>query len=111
VCGRCAIKKVSHVLTQSTEGASERFLAVLVSVEGAPVCTLVSKRSYVFARLSEGSPVIASADLFPKGLIFSLFRLQVLLSSLVYEKEKNLRTMMKMHGLTDLPYWIVMYLW
>ena len=35
----------------------------------------------------------------------------VLLASLVYEKEKNLRTMMRMHGLTDLPYWIVMYTW
>lgn len=30
---------------------------------------------------------------------------------LVYEKEKRLRMMMKMHGLGDTAYWIVMYSW
>jgi hypothetical protein len=30
---------------------------------------------------------------------------------LVYEKEKRLRMMMKMHGLGDAAYWIVMYGW
>jgi hypothetical protein len=30
---------------------------------------------------------------------------------LVYEKEKKLRMMMKMHGLGDRAYWLVTYLW
>jgi hypothetical protein len=30
---------------------------------------------------------------------------------LVYEKEKRLRMMMKMHGLGDVAYWLVMYSW
>nr|BAO45863.1 ATP-binding cassette transporter subfamily A member [Acacia mangium] len=33
----------------------------------------------------------------------------VFLTSLVYEKEKNLRIMMKMHGLGDGPYWMITY--
>uniref|UniRef100_A0A161ZY86 ABC transporter domain-containing protein n=1 Tax=Daucus carota subsp. sativus TaxID=79200 RepID=A0A161ZY86_DAUCS len=33
----------------------------------------------------------------------------VVLSSLVYEKEQNLRIMMKMHGLGDGPYWMITY--
>lgn len=33
------------------------------------------------------------------------------LMQLVYEKEKRLRMMMKMHGLGDTAYWIVMYSW
>ena len=35
--------------------------------------------------------------------------LQVMVNSLVYEREKRLRTMMSMHGLTDGPYWLVAY--
>ena len=31
-------------------------------------------------------------------------------SLLVYEKEMNLRTMMKMQGLGDLPYWAINYM-
>ncbi|KAG2497357.1 hypothetical protein HYH03_004516 [Edaphochlamys debaryana] len=34
-----------------------------------------------------------------------------LLQQLVYEKEKRLRSMMKMHGLSDVAYWTVTYLW
>ena len=30
---------------------------------------------------------------------------------LVYEKEKRLRMMMKMHGLGDSAYWLVTYVW
>lgn len=30
---------------------------------------------------------------------------------LVYEKERRLRMMMKMHGLGDAAYWLVMYSW
>jgi hypothetical protein len=33
------------------------------------------------------------------------------LMQLVYEKEKRLRMMMKMHGLGDMAYWLVMYSW
>lgn len=33
----------------------------------------------------------------------------MVLSSLVYEKEQNLRIMMKMHGLGDGPYWMITY--
>ncbi|TVU33005.1 hypothetical protein EJB05_24777 [Eragrostis curvula] len=33
----------------------------------------------------------------------------VILTNLVYEKQKKLRIMMKMHGLGDLPYWTISY--
>ncbi|KAL6630052.1 hypothetical protein ACP70R_029817 [Stipagrostis hirtigluma subsp. patula] len=33
----------------------------------------------------------------------------VILANVVYEKQKNLRIMMKMHGLGDLPYWTMSY--
>jgi len=33
--------------------------------------------------------------------------LPVMLYQLVYEKEKRLRTMMKMHGLGDVAYWTI----
>ncbi|XP_004242168.1 ABC transporter A family member 7 isoform X1 [Solanum lycopersicum] len=35
----------------------------------------------------------------------------VILSSLVYEKQRKLRIMMKMHGLGDLPYWMITYVY
>jgi hypothetical protein len=34
---------------------------------------------------------------------------QVILTSIVYERQKKLRIMMKMHGLGDLPYWTISY--
>jgi len=34
---------------------------------------------------------------------------QVSTASLVYEKEKNLRMMMRMHGLGDGAYWLISY--
>ena len=36
-------------------------------------------------------------------------KLQVILSSLVYEKQQKLRAMMKMHGLGDIAYWTISY--
>lgn len=35
--------------------------------------------------------------------------MQVILSSLVYEKQERLRIIMKMHGLGDGPYWMISY--
>lgn len=35
--------------------------------------------------------------------------MQVVLKSLVYEKQQKLRIMMKMHGLGDGPYWMISY--
>lgn len=35
--------------------------------------------------------------------------MQVFTASLVYEKEKNLRMMMRMHGLGDGAYWLISY--
>lgn len=35
----------------------------------------------------------------------------VTLSSLVYEKQQKLQIMMKMHGLGDGPYWVIMYMY
>ncbi|ERN03835.1 ABC transporter A family member 7 [Amborella trichopoda] len=35
--------------------------------------------------------------------------LPVILTYIVYEKQKNLRIMMKMHGLGDGPYWVISY--
>ncbi|KAK9114191.1 hypothetical protein Syun_020988 [Stephania yunnanensis] len=46
------------------------------------------------------------------GLFFTWVVVQlfpVILSSLVYEKQRNLRIMMKMHGLGDGPYWMISY--
>lgn len=37
--------------------------------------------------------------------------LPVMLYQLVYEKERRLRTMMKMHGLGDVAYWAIQYCW
>ena len=35
--------------------------------------------------------------------------MQVILTSLVYEKQERLRIIMKMHGLGDGPYWLISY--
>ncbi|KAK7411461.1 hypothetical protein VNO78_02894 [Psophocarpus tetragonolobus] len=46
------------------------------------------------------------------GLFFTWVVLQlfpIALTSLVYEKQQNLRIMMKMHGLGDGPYWMISY--
>ncbi|KAG5032123.1 hypothetical protein JHK82_015710 [Glycine max] len=46
------------------------------------------------------------------GLFFTWVILQlfpIALTSLVYEKQQNLRIMMKMHGLGDGPYWMISY--
>ncbi|KAF6155708.1 hypothetical protein GIB67_007145 [Kingdonia uniflora] len=45
--------------------------------------------------------------LFFTWVVLQLF--PVLLTSLVYEKQQNLRIMMKMHGLGDGPYWLISY--
>ncbi|GFR42619.1 hypothetical protein Agub_g3550 [Astrephomene gubernaculifera] len=49
------------------------------------------------------------------GPLFYTWVIQMLMPSLlqqlVYEKEKRLRMMMKMHGLGDGAYWLVTYLW
>ncbi|KAI3974934.1 hypothetical protein MKX01_005045 [Papaver californicum] len=48
------------------------------------------------------------------ALFFSWVVLQlfpVILTSLVYEKQQNLRIMMKMHGLGDGPYWVISYVY
>ncbi|KAH7857513.1 hypothetical protein Vadar_013552 [Vaccinium darrowii] len=45
--------------------------------------------------------------LFFTWVILQLF--PVILTSLVYEKQQNLRIMMKMHGLGDGPYWMISY--
>ena len=47
-----------------------------------------------------------------KPIYFSkndILTLQVILSSLVYEKQQKLRAMMKMHGLGDMAYWTISY--
>nr|XP_043637169.1 ABC transporter A family member 7-like isoform X2 [Erigeron canadensis] len=45
--------------------------------------------------------------LFFTWVILQLF--PIVLTSLVYEKQQNLRIMMKMHGLGDGPYWMISY--
>jgi len=49
------------------------------------------------------------------GTLFYCWLLQlllpVMLATLVAEKEGRLRTMMKMHGLGDVAYWAIQYLW
>ncbi|XP_020582487.1 ABC transporter A family member 8-like [Phalaenopsis equestris] len=51
--------------------------------------------------------VSALSPLFFTWVIELLF--PVMLTYLVYEKQKNMRMMMKMHGLGDLPYWLISY--
>lgn len=43
------------------------------------------------------------------GPTWLIWIVQVMLTYLVYEKQKNMRMMMKMHGLGDLPYWTITY--
>jgi hypothetical protein len=49
------------------------------------------------------------------GPLFYMWVVQMLLPifllQLVYEKEKRLRSMMKMHGLGDGAYWLITYSW
>lgn len=48
----------------------------------------------------------------PAFYIFVLgLPLPTIVQALMYEKENRLRVMMKMHGLTDLSYWVVSYMW
>ncbi|KAL6970757.1 hypothetical protein U1Q18_030447 [Sarracenia purpurea var. burkii] len=42
-------------------------------------------------------------------VILQLF--PVMLTSLVYDKQENIRIMMKMHGLGDVPYWMISYIY
>ncbi len=57
---------------------------------------------------SRSSPLIFSA--LPRSWVVQLL-LPTFLQQLVYEKEKRLRMMMKMHGLGDGAYWLITYLW
>ncbi|OEL30253.1 ABC transporter A family member 8 [Dichanthelium oligosanthes] len=50
-----------------------------------------------------------AGPLFFEWVIVLLF--PVMLTYLVYEKQHKLRTMMKMHGLGDGPYWIIYYMY
>ncbi|KAF9625404.1 hypothetical protein IFM89_022389 [Coptis chinensis] len=55
---------------------------------------------------------IVDTSVYVGALFYSWFILQlfpIILSSLVYEKQENLRMMMKMHGLSDGPYWVISY--
>ncbi|CAL5362174.1 unnamed protein product [Camellia sinensis] len=45
------------------------------------------------------------------GAVKSVQSCAVMLTSLVYEKQENLRIMMKMHGLGDGPYWTICYIY
>jgi ABC-type multidrug transport system fused ATPase/permease subunit len=51
----------------------------------------------------------AVGPLFFEWVVVLLF--PVMLTYLVYEKQHKLRTMMKMHGLGDGPYWIIYYMY
>ena len=46
-----------------------------------------------------------------KLLVLPAPRCSYSLQQLVYEKEKRLRMMMKMHGLGDGAYWLITYSW
>ncbi|KAJ4974015.1 hypothetical protein NE237_007189 [Protea cynaroides] len=48
-------------------------------------------------------------SLFFSWVILQLF--PVILTSMVYEKQQKLRIMMKMHGLSDGPYWMISYVY
>ncbi|XP_010242394.1 PREDICTED: ABC transporter A family member 7-like [Nelumbo nucifera] len=90
-----SVSVASNAYLQFLQGASTKML--LEFVKEMP--KLGTKLSLDFSSILGG--------LFFTWVILQLF--PVILTSLVYEKERNLRIMMKMHGLGDGPYWTISY--
>ncbi|KAL8225644.1 hypothetical protein R6Q57_018201 [Mikania cordata] len=90
-----SINLVSNAFLQVLLGPSTQMLFDFVKEMPKPETTL---------RLDFSSLL---GPLFFTWVILQLF--PIVLTALVYEKQQNLRIMMKMHGLGDGPYWIISY--
>ncbi|KAI3925695.1 hypothetical protein MKW92_030795 [Papaver armeniacum] len=85
--------------------------AYLQHLKGAGVKMLLD---FVKEMPKQGSKLTVDFSSLLGALFFSWVVLQlfpVVLTSLVYEKQQNLRIMMKMHGLGDGPYWVISYMY
>ncbi|XP_057952302.1 ABC transporter A family member 7-like isoform X2 [Malania oleifera] len=90
-----SINLVSNAYLQFLQGAGTKMLIDFVKEMPKPATQL---------RLDLSSLL---GTLFFTWVLLQLF--PVVLASLVYEKQQNLRIMMKMHGLGDGPYWMITY--
>ncbi|XP_047316812.1 ABC transporter A family member 7-like [Impatiens glandulifera] len=90
-----SVNLVSNAYLQAVAGSATKILFEFVKEMPKPETQL---------RLDLASLIGA---LFFTWVILQLF--PVVLTALVYEKEQNLRIMMKMHGLGDGPYWLITY--
>ncbi|KAI3974196.1 hypothetical protein MKX01_033447, partial [Papaver californicum] len=97
---------------QIQKGRSIRLLqasnAYLQHLKGAGVKMLLD---FVKEMPKQGSKLTVDFSSFLGALFFSLVVLQLFPTSLVYEKQQNLRIMMKMYGLGDGPYWVISYMY
>ncbi|KAG9449598.1 hypothetical protein H6P81_009563 [Aristolochia fimbriata] len=90
-----SLNVASNAYLQSLQGAGIKMLFDFVKEMPKPA----TKLSLDFSSILGG--------LFFTWVVLQLF--PVILISLVYEKQRNLRLMMKMHGLGDGPYWMISY--
>ncbi|XP_026378920.1 ABC transporter A family member 7-like [Papaver somniferum] len=100
-------KRMARVL-RSVNLASNAYLQHL---KGSGVKMLLD---FVKEMPKQGSVLKLDFSTLLGALFFSWVVLQlfpVILTSLVYEKQQNLRIMMKMHGLGDGPYWVISYMY
>ncbi|KAM0035611.1 putative ABC-type sulfate transporter [Helianthus debilis subsp. tardiflorus] len=91
----CSINLVSNAFLQLLVGPSTQMLFDFVKEMPKPETEI---------RLDFSSLL---GPLFFTWVILQLF--PIVLTGLVYEKQQNLRIMMKMHGLGDGPYWMISY--
>uniref|UniRef100_A0A803M189 ABC transporter domain-containing protein n=1 Tax=Chenopodium quinoa TaxID=63459 RepID=A0A803M189_CHEQI len=93
------VNMASNVYLQALQGSGTQILFEFM--KEVPTTLRIS------ASLSE------IVDLFLRMTTFGLllFPVTVLVTLIVYEKEKNLRIMMKMHGLRDTAYWSITYIY
>ncbi|KAL7618740.1 hypothetical protein Lser_V15G00407 [Lactuca serriola] len=90
-----SINWVSNAFLQLLLGSSTQMLFDFVKEMPKPETKLRLDFSYLLG------------PLFFTWVILQLF--PIVLTALVYEKQQNLRIMMKMHGLGDGPYWMISY--
>ncbi|XP_056686472.1 ABC transporter A family member 12 isoform X3 [Spinacia oleracea] len=90
--------------------ASNAYLQVLQGSDTQLLFEFIKEVPTIF---SINASVSKTVDFFLRIASFGLllFPVTVLLSSIVYEKEKKLRIMMKMHGLRDTAYWAITYIY
>ncbi|KAG1674978.1 hypothetical protein FOA52_014773 [Chlamydomonas sp. UWO 241] len=103
-------ERTQSLLNTAVRGWVSTYLEPLVGAAPARSVELLGLMS--FPKPATAVP-FNIADLL--GPLFFCWVIQLLLptflSQLVYEKEKRLRMMMKMHGLGDATYWLVTYVW